>query len=140
MKFIKKLISIISILLILTFNLASPLALNNSVKAINLKSTLSKQEISEKRGTPPYDYIIGKDHLPHFRVFFWIPINASYYKPAAAKGVHTNVSHHGPVENWTVAETGIKNVTEKLVYIFVPKTFVFLHGKNFYKSVYLKYE
>jgi hypothetical protein len=92
------------------------------------------------RADPPYDYIIGKDKLPHFRACFWVPLTASKFKPYADKNVKTDVSHHGPVENWGVVESNIKDADKKLVYIFVPKTFVILNGRDFYKSIHLSYE
>jgi hypothetical protein len=107
--------------------------------SLNMLTAAKAADNSEiKRGAPPYDYIIGKDRLPHFRVFFWLPLCAENYIPYAASDVDTDVSHHGPVENWSVVETDIKTDSEKLVCIVVPKTFVFLHGRNFYKLIYLK--
>lgn len=111
------------------------------VKYVTAAATLEDSNKSEavKRGTPPFDYIIGSDGLPHYRVLFWVPLNAKNYRPFAAEGVITNVSHHGPVENWTVVETKTRSGDEKLVFIYVPKTFVFLSGSNFYKVIYLSW-
>lgn len=95
--------------------------------------------IIEKRGIPSYDYIIGKDLLPHFRAFFWVDKNATKYIPYADAGVNTDVSSHGPAEKWSVVETNKSNYSDKLVFVFVPKTFVILHGKDFDKLIHLKY-
>lgn len=94
---------------------------------------------NEKRAFPTYDTIIGDDGLPHYRVLFWVPKTAIKFIPYVDAGVKTDVSSHGPIEKWSVQE--IKNVDdhEKLVFIFVPKTFVFLYGKGFEKVIHLKY-
>lgn len=110
---------------------------SNDVKDPMLVSSMNKDSSKTKRGEPPYDYIIGKDNLPHFRIFFWVPLSATKYVPYADNDINTDISHHGPAEKWSVIETGDKNDKEKLVYIFVPKTFVFLHGKSFYKLIQL---
>ncbi len=93
----------------------------------------------EKRGNPTYDKIIGSDGWPHYRVFFWVPKMASKYTPYADEGINTDVSSHGPAEKWAVVETKIVNGDEKLVFIFVPKTFVYLYGKGFEKVIHLRY-
>ena len=94
----------------------------------------------EKRGTPSYDYILGSDGLPHFRVFFWIPKDATNLVPYATKGINTNVSRHGPVEKWNIVATDKVKDNSKLVFIYVPKTFVILYGKGFQKVIHLKYQ
>jgi len=99
-----------------------------------------KDRVSEKRDTNTYDYIIGPDRLPHFRVFFWIPKNAVNLMPYADKGINTDVSKHGPVEKWSVVITNKTNGNEKLVFIYVPKTFVFLYGLGFEKVIHLNYK
>jgi hypothetical protein len=83
---------------------------------------------------------MGKDGLYHYRVFFWVPNTATKFIPYADTGVITDVSSHGPVEKWSVEETNITNANEKLVFIFVPKTFVYLYGKGFEKVIHLKYD
>lgn len=113
-----------------------------NVKAINFISVdkkLSKDIHKEKRGNPTYDYIIGKDHLPHFRVFFWVSKEAKNYTPYADDGVKTDVSEHGPVEKWAVVETNEIKENEKLVFIYVPKTFVLLQGRGFEDKIHLRY-
>ena len=95
---------------------------------------------SEKRGTPNYAWVKGSDNLPHMRIYFWVSKTSYYYLPYADKGVKTYITGHGPVKKWLVKETGEYTETEKLVYIYVPKTFVFLHGKDFYKLIHLHYE
>lgn len=99
----------------------------------------SMRNLTEKRGNPAYDTIIGSDGWPHYRVFFWVPKTASKYTPYADKGINTNVSSHGPAEKWAVVETKTINGDEKLVFIFVPKTFVYLYGKGFEKVIHLKF-
>lgn len=94
---------------------------------------------AEKRGTPSYDKIIEDDGLPHYRVFFWVPKTADKFVPYADKGVKTDVSSHGPVEKWSVVQTEITSGSEKLVFIFVPKTFVYLYGIGFEKVIHLNY-
>lgn len=94
----------------------------------------------EKRGTPPYNWVIGKDLLPHIRLFFLVPINSCGYKAFTDSGVKTYVPGHGAVDNWRVNETEKILGNEKLVYIFIPKTFMILHGKNFYKLIHIYYE
>lgn len=98
-----------------------------------------KNNTDEKRASPAYDTIIGKDGLPHYRVLFWVPKEAKMFTPYSDEGVNTNVSTHGPVEKWSVQETKITNDKEKLVFIFVPKTFVYLYGSEFDKVIHLKY-
>lgn len=94
---------------------------------------------TEKRASPPYDIIIGDDFLPHYRLFFWVPKTATKFTPYADTGVKTDVSSHGPVGNWSVIETTTTTDSEKLVFIFIPKTFVFLYGRGFEKVIHLKY-
>ena len=53
--------------------------------------------------------------------------------------MNTDVSSHGPVEKWSVEETKITNEREKLVFILVPKTFIYLYGDGFEKVIHLKY-
>ena len=111
-----------------------------SATAIAPAKDLQEATVSEKRGSPTYDYIIGTDGLPHYRVFFWIPKNGDNLLPYADKGINTNVSHHGPVAKWNVVITNKVNENEKLVFIYVPKTFVFLYGKGFEKVIHLNYK
>ena len=111
----------------------------NKVETIRPASNLQKSPISEKRGTPTYDYIIGSDKLPHFRVFFWIPKDAKHLTPYADAGIITDVSEHGPIEKWSVVTTDKINKDEKLVFIYVPKTFIFFHASSFEKVIHLKY-
>jgi hypothetical protein len=130
-----------TILILITFLVSHSLIIFKCpANAVNSTTSAEPESDNAKRGTPPYDYIIGKDKLPHFRVFFWVPLDAVNYKPYADKGINTNVSHHGPVENWNIVETDTKTEDKKLVFIFVPKTFVFLTGGNFYKVIHLDYE
>lgn len=95
--------------------------------------------LNEKRGEPSYDYIIGNDHLPHFRVFFWVDKSAKNYFPYADKDIKTDVSKHGPVDKWFVGETSEVKGNEKLVYIYVPKTFVIIQGEGFQNKIHLEY-
>lgn len=94
----------------------------------------------EKRAFPTYDTIMGDDGLPHYRVLFWVPKTATKFIPYVDAGVKTDVSSHGPVEKWSVEEIKNANDHEKLVFIFVPKTFVYLYGKGFEKVIHLKYK
>lgn len=98
-----------------------------------------KSSVNEKRPSPAFDKIIGEDGLYHYRVFFWVPKEATKFMPYADNRVITDVSSHGPVEKWSVVETKIVNDSEKLVFIFVPKTFVYLYGKGFEKVIHIKY-
>ncbi|PJI07809.1 MULTISPECIES: hypothetical protein [Clostridium] len=93
----------------------------------------------EKRGTPVHSWMIGADHLPHMKVFFWVPKNSTTFIPYANKGVKTNVIGHGPINQWTVIQTGEVSGQDKLIFMFVPKTFVFTHGPNFYKLTHIYY-
>ena len=102
--------------------------------------TLEEDIPSEKRGTPTYDYIIGRDRLPHYRVFFWVPKNADNLMPYADKGINTNISRHGSITTWSVVTTDKINENMKLVFIYVPKTFVFFYGKGFEKIIHIKYK
>jgi hypothetical protein len=47
---------------------------------------------------------------------------------------------HGTISQWPVKETGETTKTEKLVYFYVPKTFILIYGRNFYRLVGLAYE
>lgn len=96
--------------------------------------------IDEKRGTPPYSIVLDKDLLPHIKVFFWVPANSNYYKAFADKGVKTYVIGHGSIEDWTIKETPKTSQNLKLVYVYVPKTFMLLYGKDFYSMIHLYYE
>ena len=94
---------------------------------------------NEKRGYPAYDTITGDDQQPHYRLFFWIPKTATNFVPYANTGVKTDGSSHGPVEKWLTVETKTTNSNEKLVFIFIPKTFVYLYGNGFENVIHLKY-
>lgn len=74
------------------------------------------------------------------RVYFLVPIDAKNFVPSTDKGVKTYVIGHGPIEQWGVGYTGQNTETEKLVFVYVPKTFVFLNGRSFYKLVHLQYK
>lgn len=118
---------------------------NSFINVINIPK-VAKADVSidshipnENRGVPRFDYIIGNDNWPHYRVFYWVPINSTRFAPYADKGVNTNVSQHGPVQKWTVVVTPKVVNGEKLVFIYVPKTFVFLFGKDFYNVIHLSY-
>lgn len=128
---INKFFSLISILLLVC-------CLRNFNNISLYTNTFTEEKVTEKRGNPSYDFIIGKDLLPHFRVFFWVDKNATNYIPYADEGINTNVSSHGPAEGWTVIETKTTKENEKLVYIFVPKTFVLLHGRDFDKLIHIE--
>ena len=134
MNHIKRIILILIILLVI-------LSFRNLLiyKVCDLKGNViwNEPNVAEKRGTPAYDYIIGTDGLPHFRVFFWVPINAIKYTPYTNIGINSNVSIHGAAAKWDVVETNKINKDEKLVFIYVPKTFVFLYGFGFEKVIHL---
>jgi hypothetical protein len=150
MKYIKNILMSIVILLLLlalryTYKIDSSKELlirttANNTAAVIPDKTLQEDTASEKRGTPTYDYIIGKDGWPHYRVFFWVPKNADNLVPYADKGINTDVSEHGPVEKWSVVVTDKVNENEKLVFIYVPKTFIFFYGTGFEKVIHLKYK
>lgn len=74
----------------------------------------------------------------HYRVLFWVPKEVTKFIPYADTGIITDVSSHGPIEKWSVEETNITSSNEKLVFIFVPKTFVYLLWKGIRKSYSLK--
>lgn len=99
-----------------------------------------KSTIHEKRGNPTYDYIIGTDNWAHYRVFFWVPKDAYNLIPYADPGIVTDVSEHGPAAKWSVVTTEKVNKDEKLVFIYVPKTFIFFQGNGFEKVIHLKYQ
>ncbi|WP_298846828.1 hypothetical protein [Clostridium sp.] len=125
------------ILMLLVFRSAVHIPSNtNTVKVIK---TVNKNIENEKRGTPHYDHIIGNDGLPHYRVFFWVPSNVTHFTPYADSGVDTAVSEHGPVEKWSVVSTKQIKDNEKLIFIYVPKTFVFVYGKGFEEVIHIKY-
>ena len=139
---------IISLLLVValryTYKFDSSKEILISTAAHNVTSVTASEALKitplEKRGTPTYDYITGTDRLFHYRVFFWVPKGPSKLTPYADIGVITNVSNHGPVEKWSVVDTGKINKDEKLVFVYVPKTFIFFHGNGFEKLIHLKYE
>lgn len=135
-------ISVVLITLITCLYLITTTSSKTS-KAVNytlVNKEISKDSYSGKRGDPTYDYVIGRDHLPHFRVFFWVHKDAKIYIPYADKDLKTDVSEHGSVENWSVVETNRINGEKKLVFIYVPKTFVILQGKGFQNKIYLHYQ
>ncbi|MBC2581959.1 hypothetical protein [Clostridium sp. DJ247] len=115
--------------------LAKPIDFSTSAPIHQINISYPK----EKRGVPTYDKIMGNDGWPHYRVFFWTPKTATHFVPYADAGVRTDVSSHGPVEKWSVVETQTIKDDEKLVFVFVPKTFVFLYGKGFEKVIHLSY-
>lgn len=143
-------ITLLIITLLLVFGLHYTYNLNNtkavliSTSSHSVTTRPSKTVVQitplEKRGTPTYDYITGTDRLFHYRVFFWVPKSAVKLTPYADIGTITNVSNHGPVEKWSVVDTGKINKDEKLVFIYVPKTFIFFHGNGFEKIIHIKYE
>ena len=109
------------------------LSISNSIQQIR------RNNLNEKRAYPEYDTIMKEDGMPHYRVLFWVPKEATKFVPYADSGVNTDVSSHGSVEKWSVEETKITNEREKLVFIFVPKTFVYVYGDGFEKVIHLKY-
>ncbi|GFP74210.1 hypothetical protein [Clostridium fungisolvens] len=129
-------------LIIISYFCCIPIHSSNAkeINSIPVGKKLSKDTHKEKRGNPTYDYIIGKDHLPHFRVFFWVSKEAKNYTPYADDEVKTDVSEHGPVEKWAVVETNEIKENEKLVFIYVPKTFVLLQGIGFQNKIHLRYD
>ena len=131
-------------LIVIMFSLLSLLyyiflPINNIPKVVATNITINKDTSREKRGIPHYDYIIGKDNWPHYRVFFWVPSNATHFTPYADSGVNTAVSEHGPAEKWSVIVTNEVKSGGKLVFIYVPKTFVFTYGKGFEDVIHLRY-
>jgi hypothetical protein len=124
-------------LIVLLFNRF--LSVTNIPKVIATDITMDKDISNEKRGIPHYDYVIGKDNWPHFRVFFWAPKNATHLTPYADSGVNSDVSEHGAAEKWSVVVTNEIKGDDKLVFIYVPKTFVFLYGKGFEDVIHLNY-
>ncbi|AQS03710.1 hypothetical protein [Clostridium beijerinckii] len=130
------------IFIFLPINLSPPLLRYASIFSIsdsNSNNNLSESNSTEKRATLSYDKIIGRDGLYHYRVLFWVPKEVTKFIPYADTGIITDVSSHGPIEKWSVEETNITSSNEKLVFIFVPKTFVYLYGKGFEKVIHLKY-
>ncbi|MBE6088960.1 MAG: hypothetical protein E7206_13160 [Clostridium beijerinckii] len=125
----------ILIFIFLPIDFCPPLLRYASIFSI---SNSSEGNSNEKRATISYDKIIGRDGLYHYRVLFWVPKEVTKFIPYADTGVITDVSSHGSIENWSVEETSITSSNEKLVFIFVPKTFVYLYGKGFEKVIHLK--
>ena len=131
-------------LLIVMFSLIT-LLFNNFLPATNIPKVIAtditpvKHISNENRGIPHYDYIIGKDNWPHYRVFFWVPKNATHFTPYADSGVNTDVSEHGDASKWSVVVTNEIKDDGKLVFIYVPKTFVFMYGKGFEDVIHLNY-
>ena len=78
--------------------------------------------------------------LPHVKVFFWVPKEAIVFIPFVDKSVKTYISRHGAVEEWKVILTGKSTQTEREVYLYVPKSFVLLHGSSFYKLIHLNFQ
>ena len=95
---------------------------------------------NEKRGKPAFEWVMAKDMLPHMKVFFWVPKNSNKYIPFTDKSVKYYISRHGPVNEWGIKSTGKTTKTEKEVYVWVPKSFVLLHGSDFYKLVHIQVE
>jgi len=135
----KKISLRIIIVSILAFLFNSILNVITFPKVIGVGITIDNHISNENRGSPRFDYIIGKDNWPHYRVFYWVKASATHFTPYADKGVNTDVSEHGPVAKWSVVVTSKVINDEKLVFIYVPKTFVFLFGKDFYNVIHLSY-
>jgi hypothetical protein len=124
-------------LIVLLFNNFLPVTNISNVIATDV--TMDRDPSNEKRGVPHYDYIIGKNMWPHYRVFFWVPKSATHFTPYADSGVNTDVSEHGVAEKWSVVVTKEIKGDEKLVFIYIPKTFVILYGKGFDDVIHLSY-
>jgi hypothetical protein len=135
----KKKSILIIIFSLIVFLFTGFLRLDIIPKFIATDITVAKEILAEKRGIPNYDYIIGNDNWPHYRVFFWVPKNATIFTPYADSGVNTDVSSHGAAEKWSVVVTNEIKDDEKLVFIYIPKTFVFLYGKGFEDVIHLSY-
>ena len=129
--------TLLLLLILLVFN--SNLYIANNSNTVTVSKTVTKNIANEKRGAPHYDHITGKGNWPHYRVFFWVPSNATHFIPYADSGVDTDVSEHGPVEKWSVVVTKQIKDNEKLIFIYVPKTFVFLYGGGFEDVIHIKY-
>lgn len=130
----------IPMILYLSTQFPSNLGMSIGIEKIpELVKQVSKINIDEKRASPAFDTVMKADGWHHYRVLFWVPIEAKKLIPYADDGVNTNVSSHGPVERWSVQEIDITNNGEKLVFVFVPKTFVYLYGDGFEKVIHLRY-
>ncbi|WBW98671.1 hypothetical protein [Oceanirhabdus sp. W0125-5] len=92
------------------------------------------------RDDKKFDYIIGSDRLPHFRVLFWVPKESVNITPYTPYNIKTNVSDHGPIEEWIVADSDTYVNDMKLIYVFVPKRFILLCGFDFWEYVYIRYD
>lgn len=115
---------------VLALCLSKPVSLN-----------ISNYNMKEARvATPAYGWEIGKDKLPHAKVFFWVSKNAKKYYPYTNEAIKTYVISHGTINQWGVKETGKTNETEKLIYLYVPKTFILIYGSKFYTLVGVAYE
>lgn len=90
------------------------------------------------RDDPKFDYVTGNDRLPHFRVAFWVPVDTTSITPYTPYNIITNVSNHGTIENWRVVDSDRHLEDMRLIYVFVPKRFILLYGKYFWKYVYVK--
>jgi hypothetical protein len=123
--------------IILLFSSFIPATNTSKINAVGISMT--KDISNEKRGIPNYDYIIGNDNWPHYRVFFWVPKSATHFTPYSDKSVNTDISNHGAVEKWSVVVTNEINVDSKLVFVYVPKTFVFMYGIGFETLIHLSY-
>jgi len=135
----KKISLRIIIVLFFAFFFNSILNVITTPKVIGADIPIDTNGSSENRGVPAFDYIIGDDNWPHYRVFYWVKASATHFAPYADKGVNTDVSEHGPAAKWSVVSTSKIINDERLVFIYVPKTFVFLFGKDFYNVIHLSY-
>ena len=91
-----------------------------------------------RRGTPAYNWSLGNFMIPHMKIFFWIPKEPNTYVAFADKSVKSYISRHGAIEKWGLNDTGRSTNTEKEVFIYIPKSFVLLNGKDFYKHIYIE--
>lgn len=135
-------ISCIPLIFYLSIQIPSFLNSSNDLEHFPISNSIqqiSRNYLNEKRASPAYDTIIKEDGMSHYRVLFWVPKDATKFVPYADSGVNTDVSSHGPVAKWSVEETKITNEKEKLVFILVPKTFIYLYGNGFEKVIHLKY-
>lgn len=97
MKKFKQLLLIVVIFFILQLGVRILALYFSEPVSLNLTNYNMKQA---KAANPPYAWEIGKDKLPHAKVFFWVSKDAKKYYPYTNEAIKTYVISHGTIDQW----------------------------------------